>query len=94
MNKCVRIMIKGLVSENFVEDVIKKQTRHLHLEGTAQVVATDHQIRIVVAGKKEDVDTFIDFLHKGVGDDVPDSVSVEPFLKERDYRGVFRVLQN
>lgn len=94
MNKCVRIMIKGTVSEKFVEDVIKKQTRQLHLEGTAQVVEAEDQIRIVVAGKKENVDAFIDSLHKGVGDDVPDAVSVEPLLKERDYRGVFRVLQN
>ena len=91
MNKCLRITLEGEVPEGFLRSFIQKHARELELEGTAQVI--DGSVRVVVCGTVERVDDFLDVLHKGSSAYRPQDVEVEPFLKDKDYRGVFRVIE-
>lgn len=92
MNKCLRITLQIKVQEGFLEDFIQKHAKKFGIEGTAQVV--DKQIvKIVACGASEKIDQFIDAIYKGYKDQKPTVIEVEPFLKDKDYRGVFRLIE-
>ena len=91
MNQCLRITLKGIVPEGFLHSFVQKHARKLRLEGTAQSVEDD--VRIVVYGDRDDVSDFLDFMHKGSTAYKPNDIEIEPFLKVKDYRGVFRVIE-
>jgi len=92
MKKCLKITFILNKPEGFLHDFVQKHARMLHLEGTVQVVQPN-SISIVACGSKENIDTFLDIIHQGVSSHIPENVSVEPFLKDRDYRGIFRILE-
>jgi acylphosphatase len=94
MYKSLRVTLSApQIPAQFLKKYIQKKALQLELEGMAQVVKPASIVRIVVFGLKDDVDDFIDFLHKNPGNVVPDSIEVEPFMKERDYRGIFRIVE-
>ncbi|MDP3889009.1 MAG: acylphosphatase [bacterium] len=93
MNKCLRITITADFPEGFLYNFVQKSARKCNLEGVAQVVEEDRQVRIIICGSREDVDQFLDLLHKGPSKFVPENIEIEPFLKDKDYRGVFRVIE-
>jgi len=75
-----------------LRDAIQAAARRLDLEGTVQLVEPNEFI-IIACGTKENIDDFLDAIHEGFGSHVPEDVQVEPFLKEKDYRGIFRILE-
>ncbi len=88
MNKCLKIMISGDIPKHFLRDVLQKNAKKLNLEGIVQA-AQEGMFRIIVCGDKDAVDSFLDLLHKaGIVD-----LEIEPFLKDKDYRGVFRIIE-
>lgn len=91
MNKCLRITIFGDCSSDFLVSFIQKNARLFALEGTASIIDAEHAL-IIVCGDKDKVEGFLDALHKGTSEWKPDQVEVEPFLKDKDYRGVFRII--
>lgn len=93
MNKCLRVVFDAAVPEGFLHDVVQKNAKKFQLEGTVQYVPAENKIRIIVCGNKDGVDQFIDALHKGAGKAALEGVEIEPFLKDKDYRGVFRVIE-
>lgn len=93
MNKCIKINFVADYPAGFLQKFVQKHARDLGLEGLAQVVAAEKIAVILVCGPKEDVDCFVDLLHKGTKDVQLKDILVEPFLKVKDYRGVFRVLE-
>jgi len=93
MNKCLRITLGKTVPEGFLRSFVQRHARKLDLEGAAQVTATDGEVRIDVCGPKDALESFLDLLHKGTAAYRPKEITVEPFLKEKDYRGVFRVIE-
>ena len=92
MKKCLKIVFIAQQKEKFLHDFIKANARKLGIEGTAQLVEPN-QIFIIACGEKEQIDDFVDVLHEGFGPHIPEDVQVEPFLKEKDYRGIFRILE-
>jgi acylphosphatase len=92
MKKCLKINFISRRSEGDLQDFIQKSARKLSLEGTVQVVEPN-EICIIACGSKDNIDEFLDIIHEGVGAQVADGIQVEPFLKERDYRGIFRILE-
>jgi len=92
MKQCLRISFSMDIPENFLQNVIQKNARDLELEGTAQVVDSIH-IKIVACGSKENVEEFLDILHKKRSQESMENFEIEPFLKEKDYRGVFRIIE-
>lgn len=92
MVKCLKITISGDFSDGFLREVVQTHARKLTLEGTAQLMP-EGVVRILVCGGKEEVDNFLDAIHKASGTHGIETVEVEPFMKDRDFRGVFRVIE-
>lgn len=90
MIKCVRIVCRCTHSPRMI-DAVQKYAQKLSLEGILQIV--DGAMFVITAnGMKESIDTFIDGLYKIGSVTHPFSLEIEPFLKDKDYRGVFRVI--
>lgn len=92
MNKCLKIMLKVEPKDGFLQNIIQKYARKYDLEGFAQQWAKD-QVKIIVCGQKDMVDSFVDIIHKEAHKTHIHAIEIEPFLKDRDYRGVFRVIE-
>ena len=93
MNKCLKITFHADFPEGFLYEFVQKQAKELGLEGTVQVVSVNQKVRIVVCGDKKQVDAFVDLLHKGTAQYAPQGIEVEGFAKDKNYRGVFRVIE-
>ncbi len=93
MKKCLKIIMGIDMPEGFLHSSVQKHARKFAIEGSAQVVITDNQVRIIACGEKDDVDDFIDTLHKDFAKAKITDIEIEPFLKDRDYRGVFRIIE-
>lgn len=92
MNQCIRIMIIIEGQKESLHSLVKKYALECALEGMVQAIS-DTKVRVVACGNRDNVDKFIDALHKGVSEKLIDNLEVEPFMKDRDYRGVFRVIE-
>lgn len=92
MKQCLKITISIAVLGDFLHEFVRKHASKLGLEGTAQAME-GNKARIVVCGDSEVIDNFIDLLHKGTAKQKPDEVELEPFFKDKDFRGVFRVIE-
>lgn len=94
MKRCLRIIVTANFPVNFLEAFIQKQARKLGLEGTAQLVDVDKQkLRISICGPGDQLDDFVDLFHKEAAKFELYDMEIEPFLKEKDYRNVFRVIE-
>jgi acylphosphatase len=92
MNRCLRISLRANMPQGYVEVFIQKKAKLLGIEGTVQAVNDDHAT-IVACGTEETIEQFLDELHKGDNKVEVKEISIEPFLKTKDYRGVFRVIE-
>jgi acylphosphatase len=92
MNKCLKITFTVEVPGDFLRSFIQKNARKKDIEGTVQMM-NEKKIRIIACGTKDNVDSFLDIIHKGSANFLPEDVEVEPFIKDKDYRGVFRVIE-
>ncbi len=99
MNKCLRIIITAKFSDDLLRSFIHKSAKSLGLEGTAQIIDSEtkdaqyKKVLIAVCGDTKVLDEFIDVFHKGTKGFDLKSMEVEPFLKDKDYRSVFRVIE-
>lgn len=91
MNQCVRITLVVKASEDLLCNLIKKNAERLAIEGVGNIEGAD-TIKIIAHGAHDAIDEFIDALYIGYKGARPAIIEVEPFLKDRDYRGVFRVI--
>ncbi len=92
MNKCLKITFSMKPKEGFLHTVIQHHARTYELEGMVQALSSD-KAKIIVCGEKEQVDLFVDALHKeSVKAPIAD-IEIEPHVKDKDYRGVFRVIE-
>ncbi len=91
MAQCLRIRFLCNVSEAFLHNCVQKNAKKLSLEGTAQI--DNNAILIVVCGLKDPINQFVDVLHKEMSKKSAEAIEIEPFIKERDYRGVFRIIE-
>jgi acylphosphatase len=92
MTKCLKIIFSVPLKKNFLQTVIQKMAQQQRIEGSAQVIE-ENKIKIMVCGPKENVDAFVDALHKEAARHEPHEIEIEPFLKDKDYRGVFRIIE-
>jgi acylphosphatase len=92
VSKCIKITFTGKPKQDFLEKVVKKHARTLQVEGLAQ--GTDEGVfKIIVCGEVDHIDSFIDMIHKESVKALLKNIEVEPFLKDKDYRGVFRIIE-
>lgn len=92
MNKCIKIILKTELKDGFLQNVIQKYARKYELEGVAERWSAD-EVKIIVCGEKGAVDSFVDSIHKEAPKQHVYDIEIEPFLKDKDYRGVFRVIE-
>lgn len=93
MHKCLKITFSADFPAGFLSDVVQKTAQKLGLEGTVQIVSVNNRARIVVCGDKDKVDSFLDIIHKGTAKYIPEEIEIEAFAKDKDYRGVFRIIE-
>jgi acylphosphatase len=91
MAQCLRISFIGDVPRTFLQTTVQKNAKKFGLEGMAQI--DNNSILIVICGIKASIDQFVDVLHKEVIKKAIENIEIEPFIKEKDYRGVFRVIE-
>lgn len=92
MKKCLKIHVTGLDHEGVMQAIQKKGNK-LGIEGTIQPIPAEKSLKILVCGFKDDVDKFVDCLHKEVAHIDSLQVHIEPFVRVKDYRGVFRIIE-
>lgn len=92
MKKCVRITFQVPLKKDFLQDVVQKYARSFGLEGVAQAQAPD-SVKIIAFGELDAIDNLVDVLHKEATRYSIQHIEIEPFLKDRDYRGIFRVIE-
>jgi acylphosphatase len=93
MNKCIKISFSLDYPEGFLHTFVQKHARDLDLEGLAQIAHSEQRAVVMVCGPKDNIDAFVDYLYKGNKNTQLKELEVEPFLKVKDYRGVFRVIE-
>ena len=91
MNQCVRITLIVKTSRDLLKNLIQKNAQRLAIEGIGNIEGPE-KIKIVANGANDAIDEFIDMLYSGYRGARPTIIEVEPFIKDRDYRGVFRVI--
>jgi acylphosphatase len=91
MNRCLKITFSTSKSKEFLDSVIKKSARDLGIEGTVQALGSE-SINIFACSSKETLEDFLDVLHKEEARGLVQDIVIQPFLKNKDYRGVFRVI--
>ena len=91
MTKCVKIMCTLHVSEELLE-IVSMAARKFFIEGALHLIPPDG-LKIVACGTKERIESFVDILYKEAAKKKPFVIEVEPFIKDKDYRGVFRIIQ-
>ncbi len=92
MYKCLKITFTADLPKGFLQKSVQKNARNLAIEGVAQLLM-DNFVKIIVCGPLENVDDFLDNLYDEINKIELDELQVEPFIKDRDFRGVFRVLE-
>lgn len=92
MNKCLKITFSMKPKDGLLHTVIQQHARTYDLEGTVQAVSPD-KAKIIICGEKEQVDLFVDALHKESTKEPIADIEIEPHVKDKDYRGVFRVIE-
>lgn len=94
MKQCLHITFLLRAQKKILQTVVQKAARDLEIEGTAQSSGPESlTIMIVACGAKERLSDFIDILHKEAVQKNIEDLQIEPFIKVKDYRGVFRVIE-
>jgi acylphosphatase len=91
MNQCVRITLVVSACVPVFKRLIQKNAQKLAIEGVGSVSAPN-ALRIIAHGDHDAIDEFIDALYTGCKGIRPSLIEVEPFVKDRDYRGIFRII--
>lgn len=92
MNQCLRITFISKNKTDILCDFVQKHAKKYDLEGMVQSLEDVH-VKIIACGSRDNVEMFLDTLHKSAAEKNFEEIEVEPFLKDRDYRGVFRCIE-
>ena len=92
MYKCVRIVVCQVSKKDFLREVVQKNARALSIEGYAQFELSGGA-KIVAYGHKENVDSFVDVVYREADVYGASDIEVEALSKDKDFRGVFRVIE-
>ncbi|TET05997.1 hypothetical protein E3J79_03575 [Candidatus Dependentiae bacterium] len=94
MTKCLKITFsKTKMPPDFLRSVVQKHAKKLDIEGIAKVLMVDQKICIIACGVKDNIDAFVDLLHKRFSEFSIHEIKIEPFIRDKDYRNVFRIIE-
>ncbi len=92
MRQCIKIKVVGNVQMASYREYVRKNAQRYDIEGTVQNAEDKQSVIILASGVAEKLDEFIDALYKGTSESKVDEVQVEPMIKEKDFRSVFRII--
>lgn len=97
MRKCVKMVVTDYQDIETFYKTLKKHVNVNAVEGLAEPIS-DEELQIIVYGPKDEVDDFVCAVEDAVSVVVGESnhgssFMVEPFIKEEDYRGIFRFIK-
>jgi acylphosphatase len=92
MNQCVRVNCLIEKDKEVLSRIFQEEARKLRIEGILKL-EPENMVAMVACGDKEVVQKFLDVLHKYHAEQKLRNLEIEPFLKDKDYRGVFRVIE-
>lgn len=92
MKKCLKIALETENPGSLLNDVQKRGSK-LGIEGTIQFASSDKSLLIIACGLKDQIDQFVDLLHKDAAQAGIGEINIEPFVKAKDYRGAFRIIE-
>jgi acylphosphatase len=93
MKKCLKITFSGLIPNNFLKKSIQQRAQALEVEGSVQQSIENKEIRIIACGTPEAIEEFLDIIHTETASIGIETIDVEPFIKDKEYRGVFRIIE-
>lgn len=91
MNRCLKMTVKMAKWEHAWSTEVQKHAQKLQIEGLMQII-DGAQINIMACGKDVNLDDFIDYLYDFLLSVNAQIEELEPFIKERDFRGIFRII--
>ena len=91
MKQCLKITFSLDSDGKFLQGIVKSQADKLGIEGIARMI--EDKIQIIACGLKNNMDSFVDIIYKGTKGSKTDDIEIEPFAKEKEYRGVFRIIK-
>lgn len=91
MKQSLKIKIIGKFDKDSYIKYMQNTAKNIGVEGTIQAI-NDHGIIIHAASLPDKLDIFIDYIYKNETKVKIEDVLVEPFVLEKDYRGVFRII--
>ena len=95
MKRSIKITVVGDVKDSSYKQFTQQQAKDLAIEGIVQDqndAGEESGIIIYAHGPADNIEKFIDLLYKGPKDHTVEDVYAEPIVKEKDYRGVFRII--
>jgi acylphosphatase len=72
-------------------NALQKQALECKLEGVV-MASTPGTLKIIACGVSADLDAFLDKVDEIIAAQGGHDVIIDPFLKDKDYRGVFRIM--
>jgi acylphosphatase len=90
MRKCLIIRAHGNVQPEAYKATIQKNAQALNIEGTIQ--NQEDGVLVHVCGLSDNLDKFIDAFYSAIDKSKINDVTTEPFVSEKGYRGVFRII--
>lgn len=91
MKRCLKMLVNVQTWQSDWGSKIQKEAQNFEIEGMMQAV-DENELRIMICGESEKLDEFVDYLYDFFSSVEGQISELEPFIKERDYRGIFRVI--
>ena len=89
--RCVKVVFDVKTYQSVLLEKIQSEAHARALEGCL-IVHHPNTIKIVVCGTGDAVELFVDFIYAVMAAYEGNQMAVDAFLKDKDYRGVFRVI--
>lgn len=91
MRKCLKVTVHGKMQDSVYRAFVQKHAHNLGIEGTIQHME-DGVVVMYACGASDKLDSLIDQLYKGASASRIEDVVIEPYMNEKDFRGVFRII--
>ncbi len=92
MKKCIKIQFYTTKPQDFLKHVLPHGIKNFKVEGFAQALDVK-TVQIFICAEQEELDKVLDLIYENIDRYTLENIEVEPFLKDRDFRGVFRVVE-
>lgn len=91
MSRCIKMTFNVQRSDEKLLNAVQTKAHECKLEGFV-LASTPETIKIIACGVSGDLDTFLDKVDEIIAAQGGQDVVIDPFLKDKDYRGVFRIM--